>query len=77
AGGLFEATFTLELVSVNGTVITSQVITLTSSDPSFVVPWSATLDSGGYRGLAEIRAYYQQAADGQAVTLTSVTVTLE
>lgn len=77
AGGLFEAAFTLELVSVNGTVITSQAITLTSSDPSFVVPWSAVLDSGGYRGLVEIRAYYQQASDGQAVTLASVTVTLE
>lgn len=76
AGGLFEATFSLELLASNGTPLTSQVITLTSSDPSFVVPWSAVIDAGGYRGSAEIRATYQRASDGQPVTLDTVTITL-
>ncbi|MCC6612206.1 MAG: hypothetical protein IT320_01950 [Anaerolineae bacterium] len=76
AGGLFEATFSLELLASDGTPLTTQVITLTSSDPSFVVPWSAVIDAGGYRGSAEIRATYQRASDGQTVTLDSVNITL-
>jgi len=76
AGGLLEATFTLELRASDGTPLTSQVITLTSSDPSFVVPWSAVIDAGGYRGSAEIHAYYQRASDGQPVTLDTITITL-
>jgi hypothetical protein len=55
-------------------VLNSQLITLTGAEQN-VVPWSATLGTGGYRGRAEIRAVI--VSGGQQVTLTSATVNLQ
>ncbi|MFN8449235.1 MAG: hypothetical protein U0521_11790 [Anaerolineae bacterium] len=74
AGGLSDNQFTLLLLDRSGTVLNSQLITLTGAEQN-VVPWSATLGTSGYRGQAEIRAIAIR--DGQQVTLTSITVTLQ
>ncbi|MCC6802711.1 MAG: hypothetical protein IT319_07485 [Anaerolineae bacterium] len=74
AGGMADNQFTLLLLSGDGTVLNSQLITLTGAEQN-VVPWSATLGTSGYHGRAEIRAVVVR--DGQQVTLTSITVNLQ
>ncbi|MFN8564278.1 MAG: hypothetical protein U0703_22285 [Anaerolineae bacterium] len=51
AGGLSDNQFTLLLLDRSGTVLNSQLITLTGAEQN-VVPWSATLGTSGYRGQA-------------------------
>lgn len=74
AGGMADNQFTLLLLDGSGTVLNSQLITLTGAEQN-VVPWSATLGTGGFHGQAEIRAIVIR--DGQQVTLTSVSVQLQ
>ena len=76
AGGIFENVFTLELRAANNTLLNSQPITLTSSDPSLVVPWSASLGTSGYMGQAELRVVYFRPSDGQSQTLAATPVIL-
>lgn len=73
-GGLPENQFQLELHTASGTMINAQQITLTGADTG-VVPWSATLGTGGYRGAAELRATVVRG--GQIVPLVSVRFTLQ
>jgi hypothetical protein len=74
AGGIANNHFALLLLDGGGTVLNSQLITLTGAQQN-IVPWSATLGTGGYHGQAEIRAVV--VSSGQQVTLASVTVTLQ
>jgi hypothetical protein len=75
AGGLADNQFTLLLLAADsGTVINSQVITLSGAEAN-AVPWSASLGTSAFRGRAEIRAV--TIAGGQQVTLASVVVTLQ
>ncbi len=74
SGGIPDNTFTLLLLDGSGTIINSQVITLTGAETN-AVPWSALLGTSGYRGRAEIRAVAVSA--GQQITIASVTVTLQ
>jgi hypothetical protein len=76
AGGIFENVFTLELRAANNTLLNSQNITLTSSDPSLVVPWAASLGTSGYMGQAELRVVYLRPSDGQSQALATAVVTL-
>lgn len=76
AGGIFENVFTLELRAANNTLLNSQTITLTSSDPSLVVPWSASLGTSGVMGQVELRVIYERPSDGQPQTLAVAMVTL-
>ena len=62
------------LLNASGTVLNSQLITLTGAD-QYTVPWSASLGTGGYHGSAEIRAVVIR--DGQQITIASATVTLQ
>jgi hypothetical protein len=75
ASGLFEGTMLLGLYSEDGTEISRLVLTL-EGQPYDVVPWTAELPTNGYIGLAEIRAFYQQASDGKPVILSSAIVTV-
>ncbi len=74
AGGIPENQFTLLLLDSSGTVLNSQLITLTGAD-QYTVPWSASLGTGGYRGSVEIRAVVVR--DGQQITIASAAVTLQ
>ncbi len=74
AGGITDNQFTLMLLDSRGTVLNSQLITLTGAENN-VVPWSASLGTSGYHGSAEIRAVIIQ--NGQQVTMASVTITLQ
>ncbi len=74
AGGIPENQFTLLLLDASGTVLNSQLITLTGAD-QYTVPWSASLGTSGYHGSVEIRAVVIR--DGQQVTIASATVTLQ
>jgi hypothetical protein len=75
ASGLFEGNMLLGMYSADGTEISRIVMTL-EGQPYDVVPWTADLSTNGYVGLAEIRAFYQQASDGKPVILSSVQVTV-
>jgi hypothetical protein len=55
-------------------VVASIPITLSGSD-SAAVPWSAPINTGGYRGTATIRAVVT--VNGSTVTLASANVTLQ
>ncbi len=74
AGNIPENQFTLLLLDPNGTVLNSQLITLTGAD-QYTVPWSASLGTSGYHGSVEIRAVVIR--DGQQITIASATVTLQ
>ena len=74
AGGIPENQFTLLLLDANGTVLNSQLITLTGAD-QYTVPWSASLGTSGYHGSVEIRAVVIK--DGQQTTIATVNVTLQ
>jgi hypothetical protein len=74
AGGMADNQFTLLLLDASGTVINSQVITLTGAETN-AVPWSASMGTSSYRGRAEIRAVV--VSGGQQVTIGSVTVNLQ
>lgn len=74
AGGIPENQFTLMLLNPSGTVLNSQVITLSGAETASV-PWSASLGRSGYRGQAEIRAV--RINNGQQETIASVTVNLQ
>jgi hypothetical protein len=73
-GGVADNQFTLLLLDAGGTVINSQLITLSGAE-SNPVPWSASMGTSGYRGQAEIRAV--TIVNGQQTTLASITVTLQ
>jgi immunoglobulin-like protein involved in spore germination len=77
AGGIHENQFTLSLILPNGSEINSQHITLTSSDPSFIVPWSAALGTNGFTGQMEIRAYTASPRDGSLIVLSSIQVIVQ
>jgi len=77
AGGIFENQFTLALILPDGSVINSQTITLTTSDPSFIVPWAAALGTNGFTGAIEIRAYTASPRDGSIIILASVQVVVQ
>ncbi|MDZ4763744.1 MAG: hypothetical protein SGI73_04275 [Chloroflexota bacterium] len=72
AGNFPEASFTLSLMASNGVLLNSQTITLTGA-AGFIVPWSATMGTGGYRGAAELRAFIVR--DGGEVEIARVTFT--
>ncbi|MEP7294079.1 MAG: hypothetical protein ABI835_19990, partial [Chloroflexota bacterium] len=74
AGGIAENQFTLLLLDSGGTVINSQMITLTGAEKN-AVPWSATLGTSGHHGSAEIRAIVIN--NGQQITMVSVKVNLQ
>lgn len=74
AGGIPDNQFTLLLLDGGGTVLSSQLISLTGAEQN-IVPWSATLGTGGYHGQAEIRAIV--ISGGQQVTLASARVNLQ
>ncbi len=74
AGGIPENQFTLLLLNASGTVLNSQLITLTGAD-QYTVPWSASLGTSGYHGSVEIRAVVIRA--GQQITIASAIVTLQ
>jgi len=74
AGGIANNQFTLLLLDGSGTVINSQVITLTGAEQNSV-PWSATLGTSGFHGSAEIRAVI--ISGGQQTTLASVKVNVQ
>ena len=74
AGSIPENQFTLLLLDANGTVLNSQLITLTGAD-QYTVPWSASLGTSGYHGSVEIRAVVIK--DGQQTTIASATITLQ
>ena len=62
------------LLDASGTVLNSQIITLTGAEQN-AVPWSASLGTSGHTGAAEIRAVIIN--NGQQTTIASVTVTLQ
>ena len=74
AGGIAENQFTLLLLDGSGTIINSQVITLTGAEQNSV-PWSAAMGTSGHHGSAEIRAVVVN--NGQQVTMTSVKINLQ
>lgn len=71
AGNFPEMSFTLALYA-NGVMLNSQTITLTGA-AGFIVPWSATMGTGGYRGTAELRAFVPR--NGAEVEIARVTFT--
>ena len=75
ASGLFEGTFILSLEN-EGEIISQLVIT--HNNPNLIddMPWSADLQTNDYTGEATIHMYYQDARDGEEVTLDSVVVTI-
>jgi hypothetical protein len=77
ASGLFENTLVVVLEDAEGSVLDEEILTITN--PYFIdeMVWSATLETDGYTGEATIRAYYQDAQDGDEVTLDEVTFTLQ
>jgi hypothetical protein len=75
ASGLFEGTLLLGIYAADGTEISRLVLTL-EGQPYDLVPWTADLPTNAYTGLAEIRAFYQQASDGKPVVIASVQVTV-
>ncbi|GAB4508752.1 MAG: hypothetical protein OHK0046_02160 [Anaerolineae bacterium] len=76
ASGLPENSLTVDLVAPDGTVITSQNLTL--NNPYFVddVPWSVDLERGTYTGQATIQAYTLSPRDGEKLELGQVIVTV-
>ncbi len=74
AGGIAENQFALLLLDSGGTVINSQVITLTGAEQNSV-PWSAAMGTSGRHGSAEIRAIVIN--NGQQITMASVKVNLQ
>ncbi|MBI1256031.1 MAG: hypothetical protein GC204_01040 [Chloroflexi bacterium] len=74
AGGIAENQFTLLLLDGSGTVINSQVITLSGAEQNSV-PWSAAMGTSGHHGSAEIRAVVVN--NGQQITMTSVKINLQ
>ncbi len=74
AGRIAENQFTLVLMTESGVTLNSQTVTLSGGDTG-VVPWSASMGTGGYRGRVEIRAFVVR--DGQQVTFATSTVTLQ
>lgn len=77
ASGLFENTLIVVLEDTEGDVIDEEILTITN--PYFVdeMVWSTTLETNGYTGEVTVRAYYQDARDGDEVTLDEVTFTLQ
>lgn len=73
AGGFADNQFVVALVAPDGVVINSQIINLTGAGTN-TVPWSAALDTNGYRGRAEIRAF---PSSGSSTTLDSVQITIQ
>lgn len=73
AGNFPETTFTLGLYTASGVLLNSQTITLTGAE-AFVVPWSASMGTGGYRGAVELRAFVLRA--GAEVAIARVSFTL-
>ena len=74
AGGIAENQFTLLLLDSSGTVINSQLITLTGAEQNSV-PWSAAMGTSGHHGSAEIRAVVVN--NGQQITMASVKINLQ
>lgn len=74
AGGFPGGTFNLELLASDGNVLASIPITLSGSDTA-AVPWSAPINTSGYRGTATLRAVVT--VNGSPITLASANVTLE
>jgi hypothetical protein len=76
ASGVFENTFTLDLLDNSGTMLNRQIITL--NNPYFIdeVPWAATVLTGEYRGAATLKAYTNSAQDGSEIDLGSVNITI-
>jgi hypothetical protein len=75
AGGFDGSEFMLELVADGSTILSSIQITISSSDPTRVVPWAGSLGTSGYTGTAEIRAYVT--INGQKTVFATTRVTLQ
>jgi hypothetical protein len=75
ASGLFEGTLLVGMYGADGTEISRVVLTI--GDQYYnLVPWLAELPTNAYIGLAEIRAFYEQASDGKPVIIASIQVTV-
>jgi hypothetical protein len=76
ASGIFENTFTVNLIDADGNIINSEIVTV--MNPYFIdeVPFSLELATNGYTGPAEIRAFTESAADGSEILIGSVEVTI-
>lgn len=76
ASGVFENTFTLELLDSTGSMLNQQFVIVTN--PYFIdeAPWKATLLTGDYTGAATIRAYAISARDGSEIDMGSVNITI-
>ncbi len=75
ASGLFEGTLLLGLYDPDGIEISRTVLTIEDQYYN-LVPWSAELPTNSYTGVAEIRAFYEQASDGKPVIIASIQVTV-
>ncbi len=76
ASGLFEGTMQLELTDVDGTLISTMVVTVFNPNLIDEIPWTADLPTSGYLGEATIRAYSVDMADGSEDLIGQVTITL-
>jgi hypothetical protein len=77
AGGIPENQFVLALIGADGTVVSSIIITLTNPTYTNIVTWTAVVGTGGYRGLAEIRAFTLASPGGGPSIFASVRVTVQ
>jgi hypothetical protein len=75
AGGIPENQFALALVTPEGRTLSSITITLTNTDYRRIVSWSASMDTTGYRGAAELRAL--STAVGNSAIYGSVRITIQ
>jgi hypothetical protein len=76
ASGVFENQFQVELRAPDGSVVTSQGVTLVNPYFADEVPWVIELATNGYTGPAEIRAFTNSPSDGSEILLGSVNVTI-
>ncbi len=77
ASGLFENTLIVVLEDADGSVLDEAILTVYNPNIIDEMVWSTSLERDGYTGEATIRAYYQDARDGNEVTLDEVTFTLQ
>lgn len=74
-GGIQSNQFLLALVTADGTVINSQLVTLSNDNYTQIVPWAAALGTNDYRGAAEIRAL--TAGGASQTTFATVQISLQ
>jgi hypothetical protein len=77
AGGIAENQFVIALVAQDGTVLNSQIVSLSNSDYTVIVPWAASLGTNGYRGPVELRAFTLNGQGGVSSAFASIHVTVQ